>query len=54
MRSDGSHKHQLTHNMASEELPSFSPDGRRIVFGSSRDGDAEIFTMRAVAPTSTS
>ena len=39
---------QLTHNTGITDLsPSFSPNGKRIVFSSNRDGDSEIFTMRA-------
>lgn len=49
MRSDGSHERQLTHTPSGvyNEYPSFTPNGRKIVFDSDLDGDGEIFIMRA-------
>ena len=48
IRSDGSDAMSLTPDSdANEALPDFSPDGRRIVFRSMRDGNAEIYLMNA-------
>jgi Tol biopolymer transport system component len=47
MNPDGSHRQRLTQNPAYDWAPAVSPNGRRIVFGSDRDGDDEIFKMRA-------
>lgn len=44
-RPDGSDLHQLTRNDAYDAEATVSPDGRRIVFTSSRDGDIELYTM---------
>ena len=41
MNADGSGKRRLVAN------GSWSPDGRRIVFGSNRDGNGEIYVMNA-------
>jgi TolB protein len=49
MRSDGSNLHQLTHTGASvvNEYPSFSPNGKRVVFDSSRGGGVgHIYLMQ--------
>jgi len=37
----------LTNNEAFDVDPSFSPDGKKIVFASSRDGNAEIYSMNS-------
>lgn len=37
---------QLTETTGRNNHPSISPDGRRIAFSSSRDGDYEIYTMK--------
>jgi TolB protein len=37
----------LTANMGQCEMPSWSPDGRHLVFSSTRDGDPRIFLMDA-------
>lgn len=47
MRSDGSDPTRLTHNAANDIQPMWSPDGRRIVFVSDRDGNREIYVMNA-------
>ena len=46
MNPDGSHRQRLTRNPAYDWAPAVSPNGRRIAFGSDRDGDDEIFKMR--------
>ena len=47
MRSDGSDPTRLTENEANDTAPVLSPDGRRIVFVSDRDGNREIYVMNA-------
>ena len=56
MNVDGSGKTRLTNNADHDDFPSFSPDGRRIVFKSNRAGngvndspdpDNEIWVMKA-------
>lgn len=47
MDSDGSHPVNLSHNLAEDKHPTWSPDGSRIAFTSNRDGDREIFVMGA-------
>ena len=47
-RSDGSEAMNVTADSdANDAFPDFSPDGRRIVFRSTRDGNAEIYVMDA-------
>src|SRR6476659_6214607 len=43
MRTNGSHQRALTHNPADDYGPFPSPNGRKIVFVSDRDGNPEIF-----------
>jgi Tol biopolymer transport system component len=47
MNGDGTGVTQITSNPARDELPSWSPDGTRIVFHTNRDGNFEIYTMNA-------
>jgi Tol biopolymer transport system component len=45
---DGSNQTRLTDNAAaSDEFPSWSPDGTKIAFTSDRDGNWEIYVMNA-------
>jgi TolB protein len=39
--------HRLTNNRFADEQAAWSPDSNHIVFQSNRDGDAEIYTMKA-------
>ncbi|MBT5874772.1 MAG: hypothetical protein HOH43_15245 [Candidatus Latescibacteria bacterium] len=50
---DGSGETNLTPSPDGDRTPSFSPDGRKIVFASRRDGNYEIYTMNrdGSAPT---
>jgi Tol biopolymer transport system component len=38
---------RLTNNLASDQVPVFSPDGTKIAFQSARDGNQEIYVMNA-------
>ncbi len=44
-RPDGSDLHALTHNGAYNAETTASPDGKRLIFTSTRDGDIELYTM---------
>jgi eukaryotic-like serine/threonine-protein kinase len=46
VRRDGSEVRQLTNDPARDRKPSWSPDGRRIVFSSNRSGKYEAWTIR--------
>ena len=46
MNTDGSGQTRITNLVANFE-PSWSPDGKRIAFGSLRDGNSEIYVMNA-------
>ena len=45
MSHDGKKTHNLTNNPASDDSPSWSPDGTKIIFSSVRDGNNEIYVM---------
>jgi TolB protein len=45
-RPDGSDLHRLTTNDAYDAEATVSPDGSRVVFTSTRDGDIELYTMK--------
>jgi len=45
MRSDGSDPVRLTVSVADDTAPVISPDGRRIAFVSTRDGNREVYVM---------
>lgn len=47
MRSDGVDPVRLTNDASDNTSPMLSPDGRRIVFVSDRDGNREIYVMNA-------
>lgn len=47
MNTDGSNFTILTNNSALDSEPKWSPDGTKIAFHSSRDGNGEIYVMNA-------
>ena len=47
MRTDGSRRKSLTRGSTANDNPEWSPDGRRIVFASARDGNWNIYAMSA-------
>ena len=47
MNANGTGKRNLTPNSGFNAPGSWSPDGRRIVFTSNRDGNNEIYVMNA-------
>jgi Tol biopolymer transport system component len=47
MNADGSGTRRLTHSAAYDGEPAWSPDGRKIAFRSTRNGNREIYLMNA-------
>lgn len=47
VNADGSGETPLTQGPASDSLPAWSPDGKRIAFGSDRTGGGDIYVMNA-------
>lgn len=47
MNVDGSDKKQLTSSSGTNKMPSFSGDGKKIVFISTRDKNEEVYTMNS-------
>ena len=47
MNADGSGITRLTNHPELDSNPAWSPDGRRLAFHSSRDGNWEIYVMNA-------
>jgi TolB protein len=47
MSPNGTGIKRLTTNSALEETPAWSPNGKKIAFVSDRDGNSEIYRMRA-------
>jgi Tol biopolymer transport system component len=45
MAEDGTNLRRLTFNSVIDRAPRFSPDGRRVVFASDRDGDFDIYVL---------
>jgi Tol biopolymer transport system component len=47
MDANGANETRLTNNAALDQLPAFSPDGKKIAFSSNRDGDQDIYVMNS-------
>jgi Tol biopolymer transport system component len=47
MNANGTGVTRLTNNSVNDGMPSWSPDGSKIVFDSERDGNSEIYVMNA-------
>jgi len=47
MNADGSGTRKLTHNARNNAEPAWSPDGRKIAFRSTRNGNRDIYVMNA-------
>lgn len=46
MAPDGTGLRRVTHDASADSWPDFSPDGRELVFASSRDGNVDIYRVR--------
>ena len=53
MNADGSDQTNLTIHPGEVDFPAWSPDGARIAFYSSRDGNLEVYVMNADGSGST-
>ena len=49
MNADGSNQRNLTNNLAEDNEPNWSPDGRKIAFTSDRTGSNEVYTTTRTA-----
>ena len=47
MQADGRGPVNLTQHPAADDMPAWSPDGKRIAFFSDRDGVSDLYTMNA-------
>ncbi len=47
INADGSNQMLLTGNIGHNTFPSFSPDGKLVIFSSNRDGEQAIYTMNS-------
>jgi len=47
MNADGSEQKKLTDSSAFDGSPFWSPDGKKLAFNSSRDGNSEIYVTNA-------
>ena len=47
MKFDGSDQTNISNNPATESFPNYSPDGSKILFSTTRDGNSEIYQMNA-------
>jgi TolB protein len=46
MDADGSHRRRLTRGRGRDYPGAWSPDGRRLAFGSQREGNFDVFVMQ--------
>jgi Tol biopolymer transport system component len=51
MSADGSGQSNLTREEAFDGDPTWSPSGRRVAFTTSRDGNEEVYTVKADGST---
>jgi Tol biopolymer transport system component len=47
INADGTNETNITNNAAGNAAPDYSPDGSKIAFSTTRDGDSEIYRMNA-------